>query len=49
MCKRTELIGTALIALGAGLLLSVLFPSGVWTAVVGIGVVIVGFLLAKKR
>lgn len=49
MCKKNEAIGTALMALGAGLLLSVLFSSSVWTAVVGIGVVVLGFLLAKKR
>lgn len=49
MCRRNEQIGTALIAFGAGLIVSVLLPSGVWAVLAGIGAVVLGFLLAKKR
>ncbi len=49
MCKKNEAIGTAFMALGAGMILSVLISSGVWTVVIGIVAVAVGCLLAKKR
>lgn len=49
MCRRNEAVGTALMAFGAGLLISVLFSSGIWTVLVGIGAIALGCLLARRR
>lgn len=49
MCRKFEAVGTAVIAFGAGLLVSVLLCSGVWSAVCGIVAVVLGCLLARKR
>lgn len=49
MCKKNELIGTAIMALGAGMLLSLLFSSDFALAVIGVGLLICGLCLAKKH
>lgn len=49
MCRKTEMIGTGILCFGAGLLLSILFSSGVAAALVGIVCVAGGCLIAKKR
>ena len=49
MCRKYEAVGTAIIAFGAGLLVSVLLRSGIWAAVCGIVAVVLGCLLAGKR
>lgn len=49
MCRKNELLGSALMALGAGLLLSLLFSSEVILAAVGIGLLLCGLLWAQKR
>ena len=48
MCKKNELFGTAVMAIGAGLLLSILFSSGILTVLIGAGLIAVGCLLARK-
>lgn len=49
MCKKTEMVGTGILCFGAGLLISILFSSGVAAALVGIACVAAGCLIAKKR
>lgn len=49
MCRKTEMIGTSILCFGAGLLLSIIFSSGVVAAIVGIVCVAAGCLIAKKR
>lgn len=49
MCRKTEMIGTAIMTFGAGMLLSIIFSSGVIAAMIGIVCVAVGCLIAKKR
>lgn len=49
MCRKNELLGSILMALGAGLLLSLLFSSEVILAVLGIGLLLCGLLWAQKR
>lgn len=48
MCRKNELCGSALMALGAGLLLSLLFSSEILQAVLGIGLLICGLLWAQR-
>ncbi|MCQ2418174.1 MAG: hypothetical protein MJ085_00170 [Clostridia bacterium] len=49
MCRKTEAIGTAIMSFGAGMLLSIIFSSGVIAAMIGIVCVAAGCLIAKKR
>lgn len=49
MCRKYEAIGIALITFGAGLLLSIVIASNVWTAVVGVASAVLGCLLTRKR
>lgn len=49
MCRKTESIGTAILSFGAGLLLSVIFSSGVVAAIIGIVCVALGCLIARKK
>lgn len=49
MCNRYELIGTAMMACGAGLLLSLLFSSEFAMALIGIGLLVGGLFLARRR
>ncbi len=46
MCKRNAMIGGALIAVGGGLLLSMLIPRSFWTIVVGVALVGLGILIS---
>ncbi len=48
MCKRNEMIGSCLMAFGAGFLLSLLFSSDFALAVLGIGLVVGGLLCCKR-
>ena len=48
MCKKNELLGTALMALGAGMLLSLLFSSVFALGVIGVALLI-GGLCCKRR
>lgn len=49
MCKKNELIGSALMACGAGLLLSLLFSSEFIMALIGIGLLVCGFFCTRRR
>ena len=49
MCRKYEWIGTCLMALGAGLLCSLLFSSDFALAFVGIGLLIFGLYLARRQ
>ena len=49
MCRKNELLGSILMALGAGLLLSLLFSSEVILAALGIGLLLCGLPWAQKR
>ena len=48
MCTQRSMIGNVLIALGAGLLVSLLIPRCFWTALVGVVLVLLGLLLTNK-
>ena len=48
MCKKNELLGTALMALGAGMLLSLLFSSVFALGVIGVALLI-GGLCGTRR
>lgn len=48
MCKKNELIGSVLMAFGAGLLVSLLFSSSIVLALIGIALLLCGLCLAKK-
>lgn len=47
MCKA-QLTGDILMALGAGLLVSMLIPRSFWTVLIGIILVALGCLVGKK-
>ncbi|MBQ6430442.1 MAG: hypothetical protein IJJ99_01005 [Oscillospiraceae bacterium] len=49
MCKRNELIGSALMACGAGLLLSLLFTSEFAMALIGIGFLVGGLFCTRRH
>ena len=49
MCRKNELLGSILMALGAGLLLSLLFSSELILAALGIGLLLCGLLWAQRR
>mgnify|MGYP004471196057 CR=1 FL=1 len=48
MCKNTELIGSAVMACGAGLLLSLLFSSEFVLALLGIALLVAGLCLTRR-
>lgn len=48
MCKKNELLGTALMALGAGLLLSLLFSSVFALGVIGVALLIGGLCCTRR-
>ena len=48
MCKKNELLGTAIMAIGVGLLLSLLFSSQFAMAIIGIGLLLCGLLCARR-
>lgn len=48
MCKKNELLGSVLMACGAGLLLSLLFSSEFILAVIGIAALICGLCITRR-
>lgn len=48
MCKKNEWIGTILMAVGAGILISLLFSSQFIQAIIGILLLIIGLWWARK-
>ena len=49
MCRTLELLGSVMMARGAGLLLSLLFSSEVVLVVLGIALLVAGLCLARRR
>lgn len=49
MCRRTILIGSALIAAGAAILLSILFDGVFLRVLIGLVLVVAGFLFLNGR
>ena len=49
MCRKNELLGSVIMALGAGLLLSLLFSSEFVLALIGIALTALGILLIRKK
>lgn len=49
MCKKNELFGSCIMAVGAGILLSLLFTSDFALALVGVGLLVCGLLCARKQ
>ncbi len=47
MCRRTMMIGNVLMALGAGLLVSMLIPRSFWTVLLAVILILLGWLLSK--
>jgi len=48
MCRKNELFGSCLMALGVGMLLSLMFSSDFAMAFIGIGLVMCGLFCARK-
>ena len=48
MCRKNELLGTSLMALGAGLLLSMLFSSVFALGLIGIALLVGGLCCAMR-
>lgn len=49
MCRKMELLGSVMMTLGAGLLLSLLFSSEFVLVVLGIALLVAGLCLARRR
>ncbi len=49
MCRKQELLGTAIMACGGGFLLSLLFSSEFAVVLLGIGLLVLGLLCARKQ
>lgn len=49
MCRRNQLWGIGMIAFGLGLLIGCSIESGFWCCVLGIGLIIAGFLYGQKK
>ncbi len=49
MCKKNELFGSCIMAVGTGILLSLLFTSDFALALVGVGLLVCGLLCARKQ
>ncbi len=49
MCRKMELLGSVMMAFGAGLLLSLLFSSEFVLVVLGIALLVAGLCLARRR
>ena len=48
MCRRTMMIGNAMIALGVGLLIAMMIPRSFWTILLGVILVLLGWLIGAK-
>ena len=48
MCKKNELLGTAIMACGAGMLLSLLFSSQLDVGLIGLGLITCGLCCARR-
>ncbi len=48
MCKKNELFGSCLMAVGVGMLLSLMFSSDFAMALIGIGLVLGGLFFARR-
>ena len=49
MCRKNELCGSCLMAVGAGMLMSLLFGSDLAMALIGIGLLVGGLCFCKRR
>ena len=49
MCRHNQAIGCALMSFGLGVLIGSLLTSGFFSFVIGIGSLILGFLLLQKK
>lgn len=49
MCRRNQLLGVALMAFGLGLLVAGFFESVFFCGCMGIGIVVVGVVVVKKK
>lgn len=48
MCRKNELLGTAIMACGIGLLLSLLFSSELIPALAGLGLLLCGLCVTRR-
>ena len=48
MCRKNELLGSVIMALGAGLLLSLLFSSEFGLALIGIALLVIGLVCTRR-
>ena len=48
MCRKSDLLGTAIMALGAGLLVSLLFSSDFVLAIVGLALLLIGLCCTRR-
>lgn len=48
MCNHRIMVGNVLIALGAGLLVAMLIPKSFWTVLIGVVLVVLGWILTSK-
>ncbi len=48
MCRKNELLGSVIMALGAGLLLSLLFSSEFVLALIGIALLVIGLVCTRR-
>lgn len=48
MCRKSELLGTAIMALGAGVLVSLLFSSDFVLAIVGLALLLIGLCCTRR-
>ena len=49
MCRKNELLGSCLMAVGVGMLFALMFSSDFAMAFIGIGLVLCGFFIARKQ
>lgn len=49
MCRRNELLGSAIMSCGAGLLLALLFSTDFVQAILGVALLALGLCLTRRR